>query len=55
MAAFRATLEEISDSSLLLHVMDVRYSFHPEFHSLLCARCQFRRVIVVDDDERDRG
>jgi hypothetical protein len=28
-AAFRATLEEISDSSLLLHVMDVRYPFHP--------------------------
>lgn len=26
-AAFRATLEEISDSSLLLHVMDVRYFF----------------------------
>lgn len=28
-AAFRATLEEISDSSLLLHVMDVRYFCYP--------------------------
>ncbi|KAG5543132.1 hypothetical protein RHGRI_016025 [Rhododendron griersonianum] len=28
-AAFRATLEEISESSLLVHVVDIRYDCHP--------------------------
>lgn len=27
-AAFRATLEEISESSLLVHVVDIRYTWH---------------------------
>lgn len=53
-AAFRATLEEISDSSLLLHVMDVRYSILP-FSFSFKRSLSVLRFLLVTDDLKDWG